>query len=273
VQTFGFALVAAAALFALLRAALLRSRAAAFCVAAAFAALLGLGAGVDGYNNVRVVALEVPITEARSLLETAAADGALDGMPAGSSLVFSMKDTNWNTGKFLQVPGAFESMLVDRTGRVYDARVPAPEDKLGCPRGTDAVPTECASLSDSTAWVRFRGRRGGGSVIVGRVVRPSSTPYGDVVRDLRVYARGDGDPPPPPQLVATARDGSPWTSADVRWRLVDSGDSWAIYEGSVDRGPLPVGDSLDDAAAQVDFTQQGTPEQIVRIYGTKSLLP
>jgi len=73
-------------------------------------------------------------------------------------------------------------------------------------------------------------------------------------------------------LISSTPSGRPWDSEGLAWRRVADGGGWALYTARV-TGAAPVASLLDDAIAQVDFTSPGTPDQIVRIYGTKSLLP
>jgi hypothetical protein len=94
-----------------------------------------------------------------------------------------------------------------------------------------------------------------------------------VTRDIRVYVQSDGsDGPPPPELIAPTSAGKPWNSRSLSWRREGGEGDWAIYSARV-TGPAPVASQLDDAQAKVDFTALGTADQIVRIHGTKHLLP
>jgi hypothetical protein len=94
-----------------------------------------------------------------------------------------------------------------------------------------------------------------------------------VTHDLRVYAARDGSAKiAPPVLIGNTAAGAPWSSSSLRWARESGGDGWAIFTARV-AVPAPVASSLDDSRAQVDFTDLGTPDRIVRIYGTKSVLP
>jgi hypothetical protein len=273
-QIFGWSLVVVAALFGLIRAALRRSTFAAGLVVAGAALLLGLGAGVDGYNNMRVTALEVPITKARGLLESAAADGAFASVPDGGSIVFTPRDLGWLTGNFAQNPGPLQALLFDRTGRRYDSRPTTINTKFDCRVVTEA-PDCLAPVGAEAAWARVRLHRGGGSVIVGRF--EGGHPRGvdrAVTRDISVYARVDGDEVPRmPHLIGVDRRGRPWSSDSLVWDRRAQGSGWAIYRAAVQGDHAPIASGLDDAIAKVDFVNSGPPEQIIRVYGTKSLLP
>jgi hypothetical protein len=237
------------------------------------AVLLGFGAAVDGYNNMRVVALEVPITKARGLLEAAAGDGALASLPPGMTLLFSPKDIQWNTGSFSQVAQPLQALLMDRAGRSYDSRPLLPTTRFDC-RPAETAPECLAPVGREAAWVRVRTRRGGGSVIVGRLAAPETRSVDrQVTHDVRVYVHTDGGGVPgPPHLIGSTPSGSPWDSDILAWKRFANGGGWAIYTARV-TGAAPVASLLDDAIATVDFTALGPSDQMVRIYGTKSLLP
>jgi hypothetical protein len=274
VQVFGWALVGTAVLLALLRSAARRSISAVRVVAVGAAGVLGFAAGLVGFINMRVVGLETPIRETRTLLEQATAEGAFESMPRDASLIFTLRDLGWHTGRWNQVSDALESMLIRQGGRRLDGRLMEPPERFNCPRSGTFPPADCEPLHDAAAWVRVRPRPGGGSVIVGRLPESSSRNASKATTDeLRAFARFDEEPTRPPMVVALTRTGEPWNSAGLSWRRVEQGDDWAIYEARVPRGPMPVASTLDDPEARVDFTALGSPDQIVRIYGTKHLLP
>lgn len=272
IQVFGWSLVAAAVLFTALRGALRRSFAAAVFTALAGAGLLGAGAGVVGYNNLRVVALEQPIIETRALLEHASADGVFSTLPDGASIVMSPRDMGWPTGNWTQVPESLEAMLVDKTDRRYDGRIPLDDKPFNCPVSEFNPPRECEPLDARSVWVRVRAHRGGGSVIVASLPAIRSGNWAAATtRTLRVYAQGD-EARAPLALTGGTAAGRPWNADGLRWRTVASGDDWSIREATITGAP-PIATSLDDARGAFDFTNFGTPGGIVRIYGTKRLLP
>lgn len=276
VQVFGWALVAAAVLFALLRSALGRSRAAVLAVAVGAGALLGLGAGMVGFNNTRVIGLEQPVKESRALLEESAHAGVFADVAADGSLLFTNRDLGWPTGKFNQVPDALESLLRKETDRRYDGRIVPPPETFDCPPSDSGLPADCEPLDDSAAWVSVRGRSDGGSVVVASVpdVAAGRAVFEATAQDVRTFVREDlGAPLRPPKLVGITETGSRWTSARLTWRRVKSGGDWAIFEATVTGGPLPVASTLNDPRSNVDFNALGGPDRVVRLYGTRHLLP
>jgi hypothetical protein len=274
IQVFGWALVAAAVLIALARLASARSSTAVMVAGVAAAGVLGYGAAVSGFNNLRVVAIETPTEEARTLLESAAAHGTFDTVPERTTLLFSRKDTLWSTGNWKNGPASVEAMLLWRSGRRFDGRIVADETQFNCgPRPGLFPPPDCTPIARSAAWVRFRGFRGGGTVVVAPLgTGHSANGQRDVARRLRVFVQADGGDARPPRLVAQTASTRPWSSDGVAWRRVDGDADWAIYEGSV-TGAAPVAALLDDPRARIDFTAPGPSEQVVRVYGTKRLLP
>ena len=277
IQVFGWAMVVTAALLALLRVATGRSLVAARVVALSAAGLLGLGAGFLGFNNMRVVGVEAPIRETRALLERAAENGAFANLPEDATLVFSERDLGWPTGRWSQMPDAHESMLMASSGRRYDARLvpqPGAGEDIDCPPSDALVPDDCEPMSDAAAWVRVRARPGGGTVVVARLSQRSITEaFAETTTALRAFVYDEQRPPSGPLLLGATERGGPWSSGPLDWRQVESGDDWAIYETRVSSGPPPLASSLDSADGRFDFTALPAPDQMVRIYGTKHLLP
>jgi hypothetical protein len=271
VQVFGWSLVAAAALFALLRAAVARSRPAVLSVTFGAAGLLALGAGMVGFTNMRVIAAEQPIRETRTLLDEGARAGAFASIPTDGSLVFSDRDLAWPTGKWTQFPGALESDLRHEAGRRFDARQVSPPLVFDCPPSGTKPPSDCEPLAKQSAWVRVRAHPGGGSVIVASPLSSARKPFEATATHLRVYARGSDSTPP--VVIAETAAGRRWSSNGLRWQRVDGGSGWAIYEATLPRGQALRANTIDDANGKVDFTALGSPAQIVRIYGTSQLLP
>jgi hypothetical protein len=276
VQVFGWALVAAAVLFALLRSAIGRSRTAVLAVAVSAAGLLGLGAGMVGFNNMRVIGLEAPVKESRALLEDGADAGVFANVETDGSLLFSYRDLGWPTGRFNQVPDALESLLINETDRRYDGRIVPPPETFDCPTSDSGLPADCEPPDESAAWVRVRPRADGGSVVVASVpdVAAGRAAFRATTQDVRTFVREDnGAQVRPPKLVGVTERGTPWTSSRLSWRRVAGGGEWAVYDASVRDGPLPVASTLDDPRSNVDFTALGGPDRVVRIYGTSQLLP
>jgi hypothetical protein len=275
VQDFGWALVVAAVLFALLRSAVARSRAAVWLVAFGAAGLLGLGAGVVGFNNMRVIGVETPVRETRALLQRGAEAGVLAKIPTDSSLVFTTRDLGWPTGRWSQFPDALESALEIGTGRSFDGRLVPPPESFNCPPSGGSLPADCEPLRDSAAWVMVRPRPDGGSVIVGSLpqIPAGRAAFTATTRELRAFVREDDAPVRSPTVIGLTASGREWSSAAASWQRVDQGDGWAIYEARLTREPFPVASTLNDPRARVDFAALPGPDQIVRIYGTRHLLP
>jgi hypothetical protein len=92
-------------------------------------------------------------------------------------------------------------------------------------------------------------------------------------RQVTVVARGVSADGAAPLLVGIRPGGKPWTSRATGWTKTTLGDGWARYTS----GPLgkdgPLAQTLTDPRSQVDQTAARTPGQIVRLFGTKNLLP
>jgi hypothetical protein len=272
IQSFGWALVATAALLALLRSAVGRSTAAVRGVALGAAALLGVAAGFVGFNNVRVVAVEAPIVETRALLEQATAGGAFEQLPRDSSLLFTQRDLAWQTGSWSQVPEGIEAMLIQEGDRRLDGRI-APE-RFDCPRSGTFPPPDCEPLGPQAAWVHVRARPGGGSVVVAKLPTPAAgMALTAATRDVRIYVRDEEAAPRPPRLLGTTAAQRNWRPGKIPWRKMDAGENWAIFQARLRGSAPPVASSLNTADGQIDFTALGAPDRIVRVYGAQRLLP
>jgi hypothetical protein len=272
-QAAGFGLAALAAALALLRLAAGRSRAAYVTAAVGVAVLGGYATGVSGFNNIRVATTDNLFRESRDLLEAGAERGALDALPRGATLLFSGRDTAWPIGDW-RSSDAVEAVLLERTGKVFDGRINVEETALGCPPDADtdnAVPADCEPFAADVAWVRFRPRPGGGSVLAAALPPGTRSPQRArraPVAVVRAYNSADD----PPRLVGVTAAGAQWSSDAVQWRTVTDADGWGIYEADLG-GDGPTAESLDDANAKVDMLALPTPEDRVRIYGARRLLP
>ena len=273
IQVFGWSFVAVAGLGALIKPAAARSVWALRLTALGAAGLLGVAAAFVGYNNLRVIALETPIVQARGLLERATEDGAFASLPRDSSLVFSQRDMGWPTGSWAQVPDAAEGMFLEKGGRRFDIRFTPAERTFDCPRTGAFPPQPCERLSNKAAWVSVRDYRAGGSVVIAHLPAGESKDAASApARALRAYVHRDEGAPRPPALFGSTERGRPWRSRGQRWQRVDGDGDWAVYETRV-TGPAPVASSIDDVDARMSFAQPPPPDQIVRLYGTKRLLP
>lgn len=270
VQAFGVALVLAAAAIALVRAGRARSAAAARVALAAVAAVAGLAAGAVGFANLRVVAQEIPVVETRELLEEAAERGVFAGVPADASLVFSQRDMLWPTGPIDLTRDAFEAMLMDRTGRRYDARIVSPGQPFDCPPDGAFPPPHCAPLAERAALVRVRAYEAGGSVIALPVDgSKNERVLTERAGTIRVYSRTAQ----PPALVSELPGGGQWTSDAVAWRRVDGGAGWSLHEARLAAGGAPFANLVNDPRSKIDWTLPRAPDDMVRVYGARGVLP
>ena len=123
--------------------------------------------------------------------------------------------------------------------------------------------------------MRVQGRPDGGSVVVASLpqVGPGKEAFRATTSRIRAYVEEDTAEVRPPKLTGMVDRKTRWTSARVDWRRVDAGDGWVIYDADLSRGPLPIASTLSDPRGRADFTALGAPDQIVRIYGTRHLLP
>ena len=212
----------------------------------------------------------MPVAKTRDLLERYLSDGLLAPLPEFSTIVFSHHDMYWWTGNLNQFPVALEAMLVDRSGRRFDGRIVEPEHRLDCPDSGLYPPQECEVPDGETAWVRVRARPGGGTVLLARLPAGTQDPFAADTTSLRAYSWSDDGDVRPPRLIAETAGGSAWTSDSLRWRSSWRDGDRAIYDSTV---PPLRAVSIDDAAATFAFTTVGSPEEIVRIFGARQLLP
>jgi hypothetical protein len=274
-QVIGVVLVAGALLIWLLDVLRRRQTRLALAFGAVAAIALGFAAAVDGFNNLRVIALEQPVRNTRDLLESSVRAGVLDTVPQRSTLLFSGVDMDWPTGDWSIVPGAAEAILYSDSGRIYDVRPDADQQAINCPAGPYFPPPFCAPPRPSSMWVRVRATLKGGAVIVARIPRPTKTTFlGARVQNIVVYVEQLGRrDPAPPALAGTEPDGQPWSSSALRYRRLRSGGDWAIYMASVPQADAPIAASLTDPLSTVNFESPPPPDQLAREFGTKELLP
>ncbi len=271
-QAFGWALVAVAALLSLLGLARGRSRSALVLTAAAAAGVVGIGAGATGYHTMRIVASEQLPRIARGQLEQAVAAGVLDDVPERGTVIFASSDISWSTGSWYQQPSALEGMLFDKSGRVFDARAFPYVSEFDCPAGDRFPPAECAPPSPDAAWIRLRTRVDGASVLVSTIAGGAS-PAQEPATRVRAWSRHDDGAVRPPPLVGRTSGGAEWSSNGLRWRTVARAGDWAIFETSIPVADGVVASTIDDSAAQIDFAAPPAPDDAVRFYGTRHLLP
>jgi hypothetical protein len=276
-QTIGVVLIVVAALLWGLERARRLGAGAGLIVGGVAAALFGVAAGVDGFNNIRIVALEQPVRRTRDLLEGAAKNGVLDTIPQRATLLLSGIDMNWYTGNWAYVPGSAESILYADTRRLYDVRPEADIQPLNCPAGAVLAfpPVPCAPPLPSSWWVRVRATLNGGTVIAARISHPTEKSYLNALATrLVVYTEQSGSRnPSPPLLEGLRADGSLWTSGGLHFTRLRAAGDWAIYTATVPAGNAPKAQSLTDPRSVVNFVQLAPPDQLSREFGTKQLLP
>jgi hypothetical protein len=181
---------------------------------------------------------------------------------------------SWPTGTWFYGAYTGESVVYDRSHRLFDFRYSADTVPMNCPAST-FPPPPCAPPEPSTAWVRVRATRGGGAVIVSRLTSVSASTIRTArTTELRVYTQQSGTSSPrPPALVGKLPDGRPWSSAGIGWSRVAGGENWATYQATLGLRAAPVAYSLDYPLSRVVFFPSPPPDQMVRIFGTKRLLP
>lgn len=276
-QTIGVVLMIAAMLVWLLERLRSRAPSAGLILGGCAAALFGVAAGVDGFNDIRIVALEQPVRHTRDLLENAAKSGFLDSIPQRSTLLFSALDMNWYTGSWAYVPGSAGAILYADSDRLYDARVDADTSPLNCAAGppTEFPPSPCAPPLASSWWVRVRATLPGGAVIAARIPHPTPTTYLNAAATrIIVYAQESGTSDPhPPVIYGVHADGKSWSSAGLHFqRLRGSGD-WAVFAANVHAADAPKAQSLTILQSTVNFLQLPPADTLAREFGTKELLP
>lgn len=235
----------------------------------------GFAAAVDGFNNIRVIALEQPVRHTRDLLETAAHDGVFGSIPERSTLLFTGVDMDWPTGAWSIMPGAAEDILYADSGRNYDVRPDADQQPLDCPASPTFPPQPCSPLLHRSAWVRVRAYPSGGTVIVAPIAHSAAATFQtSPATRLVVYVESFGRRRvAPPLLTGILPSGRPWTSSHLRFHLLRTGGGWSIYEAAVTRRYAPVARDLTNPASPVNFEVVTPPDQLAREFGTKQLLP
>lgn len=275
-QVIGVALVAMSMFIWLLDLTRRRGRNAMLGFGTLAAVALGFAAAVDGFNNMRVIALEQPVRNTRNLLENAAHNGVFATVPSRSTLLFSSVDMDWPTGGWNVFPYAGDLTLFSDAHKLFDVRSTADWEPLpDCPPGPTFPPAACSRPRPSSYWVRVRATLGGGAVIVSRLSHPEPhTVQAAPAVSMTVYTQqiGTTDPPPPP-LTGVQAGGQPWSDKAVRFQKVRWSGDWAIYTATMPATGGPEAQTITDPLSPVDFEHPPTPDVLVREFGTKGLLP
>jgi hypothetical protein len=118
-----------------------------------------------------------------------------------------------------------------------------------------------------------RASRGGGTVALAGGI-PAARINDTGARTLTALARDASATGEEPSLTGTRPDGSPWAAADEKWSRQSIGDGWVRYTTTIGDADGPLAGSITDPRSSVDFTAAtNTPGSMVRIFGTKRLLP
>jgi hypothetical protein len=159
-----------------------------------------------------------------------------------------------------------------RTGLKLDVRTlgpPAPA--CGPPSGFPS--TDCATPSSRVALLAVRASRGGGTLALAAGI-PAARINDTGARTLNVLARDSSAAGEEPSLIGTRPNGSPWTAAEESWSRQSIGDGWVRYTTTIGGADGPLAGSITDPRSQIDFTATtNTPGSLVRLFGTKRLLP
>jgi hypothetical protein len=223
------------------------------------------------YSNFRVVAIEQPGIEQRDLIEKALDDGVVDSLRAGTTLYLTNRDMNWNFGNLVFYGGTSDYFVFLRTGLKLDVRTLGPPSPSCGPPSGFPVP-DCATPSKRVGLLAVRASRGGGTAVLA-----AGIPWNRVdtysARTLIAVAHGASAAGDEPSLVGTRSDGSAWSAGQEHWSHRDLGGGWVRYSTTVPDGDGPVAPSITDPRSGVDFTTPMTAGSLVRLFGTKRLLP
>jgi len=224
------------------------------------------------YSNFRVVAIEQPGIEQRELLREGLDRGIVDGLAPGTTLFLTGRDMNWNFGNLIFYGGTADYLVYLRTGLKLDVRtLGPPAAECGPPSGFPS--TDCATPSSRVALLAVRGSRGGGTVALAGGI-PAERINDTGARTVTAFARDASAAGDEPSLIGTRPDGSPWTAADENWSRESIGDGWVRYSTTIGGADGPLAASITDPRSFVDFTSTtNTPGSLVRLFGTKRLLP
>jgi hypothetical protein len=179
---------------------------------------------------------------------------------------------NWNFGNLIFYGGTADYLVYLRTGLKLDVRtLGPPAAECGPPSGFPS--TDCATPSSRVALLAVRGSRGGGTVALAGGI-PAERINDTGARTVTAFARDASAAGDEPSLIGTRPDGSPWTAADENWSRESIGDGWVRYSTTIGGADGPLAASITDPRSFVDFTSTtNTPGSLVRLFGTKRLLP
>jgi hypothetical protein len=226
---------------------------------------------VSSYSNFRVVAIEQPGIEQRELIQDGLDRGIVDGLQPGTTLYLTNRDMNWNFGNLVFYGGTADYLVYLKTGLKLDVRtLGPPSPPCGPPSGFPTA--DCVTPSRRVALLAVRASRGGGTVALAGGI-PAARINDSGARTLTALARGASASSEQPSLVGTRPDGSPWAAAAENWSRQPIGDGWVRYATRIRGADGPVAASVTDPRSTIDFTAPTTPGSLVRLFGTKRLLP
>jgi hypothetical protein len=226
----------------------------------------------SSYSNFRVVAVEQPGIEQRELIQEALDRGIVDGLSPGTTLYLTSRDMNWNFGNLIFYGGTADYLVYLKTGRKLDVRtLGPPSPSCGPPSGFPS--SDCATPSRRVALLAVRGSRGGGTVALAGGI-PAARINDTGARTLTVLAHEASAAGEEPSLIGTRPDSSPWAATNEKWSRQSIGDGWVRYTTTIGGTEGPLAASITDPRSQIDFTAPtNTPGSLVRLFGTKRLLP
>jgi hypothetical protein len=225
----------------------------------------------SSYSNFRVVAIEQPGIVQRELIQDGLDRGIVDRLPPGTTLYLTQRDMNWSFGNLIFYGGTADYLVYLKTGRKLDVRTLSPPSQpCGPPSGFPTA--DCVIPSRRVALLAVRGSRGGGTVALAGGI-PAARINDTGARTVTALAHGASAAGEEPSLVGTRPDGSPWTAADESWSRKAIGDGWVRYTTTIPGTDGPLAASITDPRSPVDFTAPTPPGSLVRLFGTKRLLP
>ena len=225
----------------------------------------------SSYSNFRVVAIEQPGIQQRTLMEQALDRGVLNGVRPGTTTYLLTRDMNWSFGNLIFYGGTADYLVYLRTGRKLDVRTYAPPaPSCGPPSGFPV--SDCVTPSRRVALLAVRASRGGGTVVLARGI-PAGHVTDTGARGLTVLARGAAAAGDVPRIVGAHADGSDWNPVDEAWTRRPLGDGWVRYTTSIADGNGPLATSISDPYSPVNFDTPTAPGTLAREFGTKELLP
>jgi hypothetical protein len=236
------------------------------------AAIVVFGMAFAGqYSNMRVVSVERPGVEQRDLFRAGLDRGILKGTPAGRTVFVSNRDLAGGFGNLLFYGGTIDYLVLLRTGLRLDVRPYAPPGP-SCGRPPGFPINDCSAPTDQVDFLAPRALPHGGVVILAEGLPRDKVDLRGAGR-ITVLARGVSADGAIPLLVGNRPGGRPWSSRQASWTKDTLSDGWARYRTQIAGNRGPLAQTINDPRSKVDFIAPGPPDQMVRLFGTKNLLP